>query len=334
LGGTVLFEGVKRERRDQGARNCLWAVGGGKGGTGKSLVTANLGLTLARMGHRVCLLDADLGTANLHTFLGLEAPQRTLSDFLERKVERIEDLIVATENSNLALISGARDVIEVANLKFVQKVKLFRHIRNLDFDFVLIDLGSGTSFNVVDFFLIADFGIFVASPEPTAVENTYRFIKSFYHRLLSRSIKNHNLKQMVTDALKGRRGRPIQNPVELLDAIEAEKPEIGLKVKQEISSFRLKLIVNQVRTASDFKVGRYMRSACLKYFGLQMDFVGSIVFDDKVWQSIRMRRPFVTQHPNTMAAQNIRAICESLRSDSQMAFGRLADPGLDARQRA
>ena len=313
----MYFEGIDRQAREEERRNCLWAVGGGKGGTGKSLTTANLGLCLARAGQKVCLVDADLGTANLHTFLGMEAPQRTLSDFIERKVDDIHDLVAWTDQHNLALISGARDIIEVANLKFVQKVKLFRHLQNLSFDYVLIDLGAGTSFNVIDFFLIADIGIFLTSPEPTAVENTYRFIKSFYYRVLSRSIKNHNLKEMVESALKGKRGRKIHNPIELLNVITMENPEIGESIKRELISFHLKLIVNQVRTANDFKIGRFMRSALLKYFGLQMEFAGSIVFDDKVWQSIRLREPFTIQFPNSMAAQNISAIADSLRKDSE-----------------
>jgi len=309
-------------------------VGGGKGGTGKSLVTANLGLNLAQAGHRVCLVDADLGTANLHTFLGLDSPKRTLSDFIERKVDNVHELIVWTDQNNLALISGARDIVEVANLKFVQKVKLFRHLQNLDFDFVLIDLGAGTSFNVVDFFLITDIGIFVTSPEPTAVENTYRFIKSFYYRVMSRSIKNHNLKEIVEDALRGRRGRQVHNPIELLETIDRENPETGAAIKEELASFRLKLIVNQVRTSNDFKIGRFMRSALLKYFGLQMEFVGSIVFDDKVWQSIRLRSPFMAQFPGSMAAQNLRAICESLKADSQTLLNPLKQNPTPARQRA
>lgn len=313
----MYFEGLSRKGPEDGRRNCLWAIGGGKGGTGKSLVTGNLGIGLAQAGKRVCLVDADLGTANLHTFLGLEAPKRTLSDFLDRKVADIHQLIVWTNQANLALISGARDVLEIANLKFAQKVKLLRHIQNLDFDYVLMDLGSGTSFNVIDFFLISDFGIFVTAPEPTAVENTYRFIKSFYYRVLSRSIKNYNLRQTVDAALHD---RIVSNPIELLDAVEAAKPEIGLAVKREISSYRLKLIVNQVRTPHDFKVGRFMRSACLKYFGLQIDFVGSIVYDDKVWQSIRLRQPFLSQFPNTMAAQNMRAALDSLMAESEFLF--------------
>lgn len=309
----MLFNGVTRRTLDGNAANQLWAIGGGKGGAGKSLTTANLGIALAQWGCRVCLVDADLGTANLHTFLGVNAPERTLSDFIERKVDDLHDLLVWTDQPNLALISGARDIAEVANIKFAQKVKLFRHLQNLDFDYVLIDLGAGTNFNVIDFFLVADYGILVTAPEPTSVENTYRFIKSIYYRVLSRSITNYNLKQTVEDALKGRNGAVVKNPLQLLDWIETQNPEAGRTVREQLSSFHLKLIVNQVRTANDFKLGRYMRSACLKYFGLKMDFMGSVVFDDKVWQSIRLRKPFTMQFPNTVAAQNIRAICQSIR---------------------
>ena len=60
----------------------IWAIGGGKGGVGKSLVTANLSICLALMGYRVCAVDLDLGGANLHTCLGVNIPERTLSDYL------------------------------------------------------------------------------------------------------------------------------------------------------------------------------------------------------------------------------------------------------------
>ncbi len=70
------------------------AVGGGKGGIGKSLVSANLGIALARAGHRVTLVDADLGGANLHTCLGISQPQGTLSDVVTHGT-RIESLATA-----------------------------------------------------------------------------------------------------------------------------------------------------------------------------------------------------------------------------------------------
>ena len=75
----------------------IWAIGGGKGGTGKSFVAASLGIFLAQIGKRVILIDTDLGCANLHTCLGLSYPEATLSDFLRGRVKKVQDVLVATE---------------------------------------------------------------------------------------------------------------------------------------------------------------------------------------------------------------------------------------------
>src|ERR1700737_2644225 len=74
----------------------IWAIGGGKGGVGKSLIAANLAISLARNGHKVCAVDLDLGCANLHTCLGVEIPTVTLSDFFSKRVTEIENVVVQT----------------------------------------------------------------------------------------------------------------------------------------------------------------------------------------------------------------------------------------------
>ena len=183
--------GSERRRRRCGQRRApgrgararrIISVGGGKGGIGKSLISANLGIELARRGKRVVLVDADLGGANLHTTLGLDVPQRTLSDFIERKVERIEDVITPTGIENLGLVSGALDDLDAANPRHAQKMRLLRHVQPLDVDYAILDLGAGTHSNVLDFFLVSDHGVLVLVPEPTAVENAYRFVKAAFWR--------------------------------------------------------------------------------------------------------------------------------------------------------
>lgn len=67
-------------------RKEIWAIGGGKGGIGKSLLTGNIGISLAMLKKKVLLVDADLGGANLHTTLGIGVPEITLYDFLSRRV--------------------------------------------------------------------------------------------------------------------------------------------------------------------------------------------------------------------------------------------------------
>ena len=86
--------------------------------------------------------------------------------------------MVQTSVPNLWLVSGNQALLEMANPKHSQKEMLFRHIRGLDVDDVLLDLGAGSAFNVLDFFLLARRGLVVVTPEPTAIENAEHFLKA------------------------------------------------------------------------------------------------------------------------------------------------------------
>ena len=148
----------------------LWAVGGGKGGVGKSFLTTNIGVLLAKEGKRVVLMDLDLGGANLHTCLGVTDLDRGVSDFLMRRYEELEEALVPTQVPNLFLLSGAQDSLNIANPKYAQKIRLLRELKKIEADYILMDLGAGTSFNTLDFFIAADTQLLVAIPEPTSIE--------------------------------------------------------------------------------------------------------------------------------------------------------------------
>ena len=134
----------------------IWAIGGGKGGVGKRFVAGYLGILLAQKGYKVILADLDLGGANLHTWLGVNSPTKSLSDFIGRETPNISKLLIPTDINGLRLISGAKDGVEIANLKYTQKRRFLSALRKLDADYIVIDLGAGTSYNTVDFFLLAD----------------------------------------------------------------------------------------------------------------------------------------------------------------------------------
>jgi len=118
----------------------VWAVGGGKGGTGKTFVASSLGIALTKLGKKVLLIDADLGCANLHTCLGVN-PRATLSDFILGRIKKIEDVLVETPIPGLALLSGAQDYLEIANPKHTQKMRLIRQIQELNYEYIILDLG-------------------------------------------------------------------------------------------------------------------------------------------------------------------------------------------------
>jgi flagellar biosynthesis protein FlhG len=285
------------------------SIGGGKGGIGKSLIAANLGIELARRGKRVVLVDADLGGANLHTCLGVDLPKKSLSDFIDRRIERIDDVVVPSGVPNLGLISGAMDHLDAANPKYAQKMRLLRHILALDVDYAILDLGAGTHLNVLDFFLVSDHGVLVLVPEPTAVENVYRFVKAAFWRRVRNVVAVYGFEE----ALRGVMGSgTFQNPVQVLQALKARNPEAGATLEKELKAFRPRLVVNQARTAQDADLGNAVVAAWRKYFGLEMDYLGHIDFDDVMWRTVRARKPLLVERPDAGVAQGFVRIADRL----------------------
>ncbi|WP_239576624.1 P-loop NTPase [[Archangium] primigenium] len=289
------------------------AVGGGKGGIGKSLVSSNLGVALAARGQRVLLVDADLGGANLHTCLGVPQPTATLSDFLLKPKARLEDVILPTGVPNLSLIAGALDVLDAANIKYAHKQRLLRSLQGHAVDYLILDLGAGSSFNTLDFFIIADHGVLVLLPEPTSVENAYRFVKAAFYRRLQQVESEYGIERLVERALSTREGAH-KTPLEIVQHVRQQSPTLAARLEKELTEFRVKVVLNQARSDADLKVGAAVVSAWKKFFGLDMDDLGAIRYDDDAWRAVRKRRPIVLDKPESPAAQGVQAIAERLLS--------------------
>ncbi|HEY5595015.1 MAG TPA: AAA family ATPase [Nitrospiria bacterium] len=313
--------------RDQAnpSRGEIWAVGGGKGGTGKSFLAANLGITLANQGKRVLLIDADLGCANLHTCLGIDYPEATLSDLLTGRIKRIEEAIVPTGITRLGLISGAQDILEMANPKHAQKTRLLRQIQELDMEHIILDLGAGTSFNILDFFLIADQGILAVLPEPTSIENVYRFIKSVFYRRFRKITREDAVREIIARAMDQKNENGIKTPYDLIEQVARMDGAVGEQLKNEMYGFRPKLVVNQVRSKDDITLGFSMRSSCTKYFGITVEYIGYVEYDDHVWQATKRRRPLVTEYPMSSAARGINRVAARLVKHEQLTIDYLVD---------
>jgi flagellar biosynthesis protein FlhG len=293
-------------------RGRIIAVGGGKGGVGKSLVTSSLGISLARHGRKIVVVDADLGGANLHTCLGLTTPERTLSDFINRRVPRIEDVIAETGVPNLGLISGAHDHLTASNMKYFQKTRLLSRISQVDADIILLDIGAGISFNIVDFFLLAEQGILVVIPEPSSIENAYRFLKMSFYRHLWRSLKASPARKVVEEAMDQKNQVGIRSPFDLLEAVERIDAGAGRFLKEKALEFRPRLLVNQVRYPEDERLGHSMSAVCRKHLGIDIESIGAVGFDESVWRANRKKRPFMLDFPDSAAGRSLEQIARSI----------------------
>jgi flagellar biosynthesis protein FlhG len=221
-------------------------------------------------------------------------------------------VIAATPIHRLGLISGALDALGAANPKYTQKLRLLREITRLDVDAVIIDLGGGTSFNILDFFLIADHGILTVVPEPTSIENAYRFIKAAYYRRLKTVETSLRLKPLLDAAMADTQQRGLKTPSDLVTYVEQRDPEAGQRLRTELERFPFDLVVNQARTPDEHQLGHGIAAACRKYFGIPMRFLGSLPYDDAVWRSVRRRRPLVLDSPDCPSSRSIFAIAETL----------------------
>jgi len=290
----------------------IWPIGGGKGGTGKSFLTGNIGILLAKQGFKTLLVDADLGAPNLHTIVGLANPPLSLSDFLSKRAATLQETVLEVAIPNLFLISGARNRLDIANLAHDQKTKVLHAISRLDYDYILLDLGTGTSFNTIDFFTLSDSGIFVCTPEPTSIENIYRLIRSVYVRKIRQVLKIHRFRSLATEAEARNQDAIIQSPEYLLEVLKDIHPEEGRILEDTLKAFQFKLVVNQMRRQDNPKIGALICKIIERHLGLKIQFLGNVSYDENVHEAVCRKEPFIDQYRYSQATLELKALVKGI----------------------
>ena len=296
----------------------IWAIGGGKGGVGKSVVSTGIAMTLAQKGARCIMLDADLGGANLHTFLGMNHPQHTLTDLFRKQAKGLQDILLTTPYDNLWLISGARAMLDMANPSYLQKMKVIRQIFTLHADHIFIDLGAGSSFNVLDFFIASHDGLVVVTPTPTSIENAYHFLKAVYYRKLRKIVRELKAERLVDSALSEKVKSGIRSPRDLMIDLQYRDPVIGGQIVQAMQPFSPRLIVNQVQRNEDRDLGKKIALACRDFFGIEMKVPGMVRTDERVLMALKSRRPVLEMFPNCPFAEDIRRIVQQMTLSTEI----------------
>ncbi len=297
----------------------IYPIGSGKGGVGKSFIAASLGVLLAKQGKKVVLVDLDLGGSNLHTLLGIKNPKSGIDSFLYKTVKRLEHVAVPTSIPDLFIISSLHCSMEIANLFYVQKQKIISAIRELPFDYILLDLGSGTNFNTLDFFLTSKEGIFIFTPEPTSIENSFRFIKAAYLRRLKQIIKRHAFTAMVKNAVVGPNNEAIKSH-DIIDIVLEHDPDREKFLKNILSEYKFKFIINQFRKNLDAKLGDKIETVCNRHFYSNFEFLGSINYDERVCDSVISKKLFVLKYSYTTSSIELKKIADKITKTEESAL--------------
>lgn len=284
------------------------SVGSGKGGTGKSMVVANLGVLLAKTGRRVCVVDLDLGGADIHILYGVFEPKSCLTDFLTRKVGTLEEAAQSLLGSfgNLKIIAGSGDTLRTANLTFQEKQRLLRGLSALDTDVLLIDVGAGTGYHALDFFMFSDVQICVTSPEPTAVMDFYNFLQL---ATIRKALGGFLSQGEVGKALKERH---FQSLSEVFALAEEIRPGSLEQTRKALETFNPLLITNMSAVNAKINQLKLQRLAS-KYLGISIPNLGDVPYDEAVQAALRAYLPVCEYSPQAPAATALASIGDKLQ---------------------
>ena len=292
----------------------VYAVGGGKGGVGKSFLTSNLAMLFAKNHSKTLIIDLDFGGANTHTYLEMKNLKYSVFDFLSGSVQDVNKIIQPTKFQDLSIIPAHGKWFRNEDNLYTQVPKLLKEVKKLDYKRVLLDLGAGTHIETLSGYLQADYKLTLVTPEPTSVENTYFFLKKAFYTHLKHVAKEFSFTEQLNNILREKDKFDISKPAQLLKHIEKEYGNTGHKITQEFTRMIPLFVINQCRTPLDYSLGNSLSQISRNYFGLNAQPLGHLSYDNKVWQSIRSMKPLSVDYPNCSVLTEIEHIYKALKT--------------------
>jgi flagellar biosynthesis protein FlhG len=293
-------------------------IASGKGGVGKTIIAANLGLEFAANGKRTVVIDLDLGGSNLHTALGLKNIHLGIGNYLSSRGVKFKDIVVSTQYENLSFIPGDVLVSGLTNTQFSQKKKLLQNILDLDSDYIVLDLGSGSSYHVLDFFLISNSGFIVITGQTTSIVNGYCFLKNLLFRFLLRVFVSHKgITSYLKKLLREKKPNVFVPMEEILAGIMKIDREEGEKAKKYLAALQPKFVINMAASPADLELVEKLRDLVRKNLSVEVECMGLIFRDEAVDRSVEEGKPLIISQGDSIAAKEIARITQKiLQSES------------------
>lgn len=292
----------------------ILAVASGKGGVGKTFFVTNLCMALAQQQQKVIAVDLDLGSSNLHTMLGIKNNLLSIGHFIaDYKNTNFSDLVHPTTYPDLAFIPGDSLFLGTANLPYYVKIKIINELKKLSADWIVIDLGSGCSFNTLDFYLISECKILLTNLEITSILNLYSFLKNaLFRHIIHQYKRNDAVRVDLVKAMKMKLEKEDLLFVDLLKQVMQDFPAEKENLTNIINNFSPKILINTCEELQDINIGKKLKEIISRNLGLDLEYLGILPYDKQVSDSIVTRKPFYDLNSNSDLCNNINKIAARL----------------------
>jgi flagellar biosynthesis protein FlhG len=285
----------------------LLAIGGGKGGVGKSVIAANLAVALAKLGARVTAVDADLGSANLHTLFGIDQPGLSLQALLDGRVTSLQEVVIPSGQPRVDLVPGSIAIPGAANLQHARKQKLLRHLRGLDAEIVVVDCGAGIHFNVLDFFNAADACLVIANAQLVSLQNAYGFVKAAIYRKLRQRASDEHKAELMERASDGSETETVP---QLLGRLARADASLAAELAAELETVNIALLGNQLSDLRELGAIQALSRMGRDFLGVKCEVLGGLRRLDRIHHSVTRRVPFVSELGTELESQLLAELAE------------------------
>ena len=265
-------------------------IGGGKGGVGKSIVASNLAIAIANTGARVVLVDCDLGAANQHVLFGIDRPKPGIQGLIDHKIDSFDEGLTPTPHPKLHLVAGTGASMGAANINHGEKQKIIRRIRAIDADVVLVDVGAGVSFNVLDFFEIGTQRLLVVTPQVTSIQTAYSFLKGSVLRTLQHHAEKSAELDLLAPASKSGENEKVS---QILARVREQSPDMADAIDRILAKFGAQLVGNQVFESSQSGIFHAITRMIQSFLGITVPILGTVHASRRIRESVNLRKPMM-----------------------------------------
>ncbi len=299
---------------------------GGKGGVGKSIVAANTAIALAQQGFQVTTIDLDLGGSNLHTCLGMSNRFPGIGDFVRSGKEDLNSFLTDTGIENLTFVPGDGSSSFMANITYHQKQQIVKAIPQLSAHYVVLDLGAGSSYNVLDFFSLTGQGVVVTTPEFPAIFSVLALLKNLLFRNMELNVKkNRHIGQLLSSLFnrptfhpsngEAAVNQPMNEPLTsetIINAVAKEDSESAAELRRICKWLRPTILFNMGSHPDEMSVIKQFKRGLNRVLSMEANYLGFILSDENVKESVKKRKPLLTLFPDCPASQEIKQISRRL----------------------